>query len=130
MLLIAPFETAIAFAAMFSAVVYLIDPSPVGKSALGHVAQELLPVWEVLYAAGGLMILAGLIGRSLRLEVAGLSLLIAAISIQAFAIIDFAGTQGIVSAATFAALAAACVGRGWVLIDLWRHWRRDSRRGR
>jgi hypothetical protein len=129
LLLITPFEAAVAFAAMFAGAVYLLDPTAVGRSALGRTAQQLLPVWEVLYVTGGVAILISLMWRSLRLEVAGLALFVSAMLIQAIAIVDFAGAQGIASAATFAAVAAACIGRCWVLIDLWRHFRRD-RRGR
>lgn len=122
-LLLTPFEAALAFAAALAGVVGLADPSGLSNSALGQTARELLPVWEALYFTGGALILVALLMRSLRLEVAGLSLFIAAVLLQAAAILDFAGVQGVTSAATFIALAAACAGRAWVLISRWRHWR-------
>lgn len=123
LLLLTPFEAAIAFAAALAGAVGLLDPSGLSNSALGRTARELLPVWEALYFTGGVLILRALLIRSLRLEVAGLFLFIAAVLLQAAAIFDFAGVQGITSAATFIALAAACAGRAWVLISRWRHWR-------
>jgi GAF domain-containing protein len=121
-LLLTPFEAAIAFAAALAGAVGLIDPSGLSNSALGHSAQELLPVWEALYFTAGSLILIALLMRSLRLEVAGLLLFIAAVVLQAAAILDFAGVQGVTSAATFIALALACAGRAWVLVSRWRHW--------
>lgn len=122
----APFEAAIAFATVIAAGIYLVNPEAVSRTAVGHTAQQLLPYWEALYLAGGLMVLYGLVRLSLRMEASGLFLLAAALAINALSIIDFSGMTGIASAATFAALVVACGMRVAFLMRLWR----GSRGGR
>jgi hypothetical protein len=107
----APFEAAIAFAAVVAFVVYVIDPHGVARSAVGHTAPTLLPFWEVLYALAGVTILASLWQTSLRFEVVGLLILSSALAINAVSIVNFNAAAGAASAATFAALGGACIGR-------------------
>ena len=120
-----PFEAGIAFAATVSAVVGMLDPTSVNGSVLGRTARELLPVWQVLYALAGVLILFGLL-RSLRTEAAGLCLLVAAVLIQVVSLIHLTGTTGLVSAATYGAIATAAVIRIRVLVWLQKAATRDD----
>jgi hypothetical protein len=107
----AGFEAAIAFVGVVSFIAWLIEPAAIENTSVGHTARQLLPAWECLYAAGGVSILIGLFAGSIRVEIAGLSALTSALLVNALAIVDFAGIQGITTAATFGCLGAACIGR-------------------
>lgn len=122
-LLKAPFECAIAVTGIASFLAWLIAPSEVEMAAVGQTAPGLLPVWECMFAAAGAGILGGLLLRSIRVEVAGLVLLTAALLINAISIVNFSGATGATSAATFTALVLASVSRAWFLIQGWRRVR-------
>ena len=121
-----PFETAIALAAVSSALVGVVDPASIRGSVLGRVAGSgLVDVWQTFYALAGLLILVGLV-RSLRLEAAGLCLLAAGALVQMVSLIEVRAFTGVVSASTFAALALASVVRIRVLLWISGQRHRDA----
>jgi hypothetical protein len=114
----APFESAIAVATLVSCLVYLIDTNNATPPSISHTARELTPYWEALYGVSGALVLCGL-AASLRLEAAGLCLLIAAVVIQAVSIVDFAGLPGVATMLIFTAIATAAMVRIYTLYRLW-----------
>ncbi len=122
-----PFEAAVALAALSSSLVGVVDPASIRASVLGRVAGAgLVTAWQAFYALGGVLMLVGLL-RSLRLEAAGLCLLIAGALLQMVSLIEVRAFTGVVSATTFGGIAGAAAVRIRVL--WWISRQRDDHEG-
>lgn len=86
-LIVPPFEAWLAVAAVYAGVAHFIPA--LASSGSGRVVAaafpRLAPLWSVLYAAGGLAILIGLMRRSPRIEGLGINLLASGLTVTALA---------------------------------------------
>lgn len=112
-----PFETFAAVGGLVGALVGLLSPGSLDDAAIGHVTRGLLPYWEGLYLVASVCVLWGLLS-SLRIEAAGLFLLIGADTIQTISAIDYKGIAASASAATYLGIAIAAAIRIRVLFWL------------
>lgn len=107
----------VALAAIVGGTTFFIDPA-VGQDASIHQAVgHLDQAYNLLYLAGGAVTLSGMLAINVRAEIAGLSLLGAALVINSIAIIVIHGGAGVSGGSTVGALGIACIFR---LEELWR----------
>jgi hypothetical protein len=125
-ILVNGYEFWIALAAALAGLTYLLYPDVVKQSAVGVQLKSLLPWWEAMYLAGGVMIVVGMIACryiwGFRLEVAGLCLLTAAILTNGAAVVTFRTVIGVSTSLTFIGLALAGIGRIRLLIRVTGAW--------
>lgn len=111
------FEAATGLAAAAGGVGYFFDEHSLLDASIGQGLQSLAGAWSILYFAGGVMILLGLVRGSLRVELAGLCLFLPAALTEGATIALFAGSKGSAPGALFLGLAVAAVFRG---LAVWR----------
>lgn len=104
------FELLLALLAIISAVAFFVSPS-VQRSAVGVALHPFDQVWNAGYGLAGLLIVVGLTTPRPRLELAGLSLLAAAVAINAAAVVSVAGARGLTAVLSYVAIVAACAAR-------------------
>lgn len=109
------FEMWVALAGVIAGVVFFYSPASIDQNALAQtVGHALAGVWSVSYFIAGFMIWFGLLAPSPRIEIAGLSLLGSAVSVNGIAILAVFGLRGATTSVTFLTLAVA----SWIRASL------------
>jgi hypothetical protein len=103
------FEVWVASAALISGVTYLIGKGSIASKAVEVLAPDLVVMFSLLYAAGGLLVLWGLWRGSPPWETAGLALLATGITIVALSLFAILGKEGATSAILQVGLVVACL---------------------
>lgn len=102
------FELWVALAGVITGLVFFYAPASIDKGALAQtIGHALASVWSVSYFAAGLVIWFGLLRPSPRLEIAGLSLLGSATSVNGIAILSVFGLRGAATSITLFTLTFA-----------------------
>lgn len=110
---LAPFQVWVGVLALYAgASRFLPLPTSGTSEIVGAVFPRLIDVWSVLYATGGLLILVGMGRRSLRVELAGVNLLLGGVLVSLFAFLA-AGASIIPALVAQGGFAAACIARIW-----------------
>lgn len=104
------FELFTAVLAVVAAVNYYLQPANLSDSSVGHIAFPDV-LWNTMYGVGAILVAAGLLRMSIRVEAMGLSLFAAAVSINAVAIFHYRGTSAASSLAIFVAFGLASLVR-------------------
>lgn len=102
------FELLLAALAALAALGFFFQPDELARTAIGRAVHPFDYAWNVLYLTGGVLVTAGLVRPSYRLEVAGLVMLGAAIAGAAAALLAYRGANGLASLAIYTAAAGAC----------------------
>lgn len=102
---------------------YVIQPENLSDSSVGHMRFP-DAIWNLLYGIGSVMVVAGLLRLSPRLEIAGLWLFSAAVAINLLAIGHYRGWS--ISAATLATLGGLLIASIARIIDVWQSFVRRS----
>jgi hypothetical protein len=111
------FELMLAVLAITAAVGFLVWPETVAQSPIGKALHPFDYIWTLGYGAAGVLITIGLLGIRPRLELAGLSLLAAAVSINAVALWSVVGLHvGVIAFINYLAIVLACVVRAAVIL--------------
>lgn len=111
------FEAASGFAGALGGASYFLDQHSLLDASIGHALQHLAAAWSILYFLGGVLIVVGLLGGSLRVELAGLCLFFPAALTEGVAILTVAPGKGLGPGILFSALACASFLRG---VRVWR----------
>lgn len=119
------FELLIGVLAVIAGLTLIVQPGALEGSSLGKFAGELVWAWNMTYLVGGILVVGGILGLSIRLEVAGLALLGTASTTYGIALIVTFGSQATLSIASSVAVVAACAMR---VITVLRTIRRLERR--
>lgn len=102
------FELWVSLAGVITGLVFFYSPASVDKGALAQtIGHALAAVWSVAYFTAGLTIWFGLLRPSPRLEIAGLSLLGSATSVNGIAILSVFGLRGAATSITLFTLTFA-----------------------
>lgn len=109
------FELLIALLSVQAGIVYFASPHDRVRSAVGQLLFPWDALWNGLYVLGGLAIVAGLVLKRTRLELAGLWLFAAAVGVAIVAIVVVAGAAAASALAVYVAALAACLVRIWTL---------------
>jgi hypothetical protein len=113
------FELSLAIVAIVTAATFFLSPATLEGSAIGHAVHPFDYAWNGLYLAGGLLIVVGLVRPTHRLELAGLIMFGAAITVAGVALAAL-GSAGwalkIVSLGTYTAIATGCVIRALAIV--------------
>lgn len=109
------FELLIALLSLQAGIVYFASPEARERSAVGRLLFPWDATWNALYVLGGALIVAGLVLKRTRLELAGLWLFAAAVGIAIVAIVVVAGAVGAAALAVYVAALVACLLRIWTL---------------
>lgn len=109
------FELFVALLSINAGIAFLLSPDDLEHAAVGQLLHPWDFAWNVLYVVGGLLIVVGLMRRSVRVEVAGLWLFASAVAIADLAVIAVAGLVGAAAVAIYTAAFLACASRIWTL---------------
>ena len=77
----------LAVLSVIAALAFFADPTARERSAVGQAVHPLDDAWNVMYLAGGLLVALGILAVRPRFELAGISLLSAAIVINGLAVV-------------------------------------------
>jgi hypothetical protein len=123
------FEFWLGLGAALAGVTFFVNPESLSNSSVGEQAGILAVAWSALYMLGGLGVCVGMLGClrpwGVRVELAGLSLLTAAVLINAVSIVAYRGWAGSGAVVTYTSLAIASILRARYVI---RRGRRDALR--
>lgn len=114
------FEALVAIAAVSTGLAFFLAPESLTNSAIAASTGPLVLAWGLLYAGGGLLVIAGLWASNPRLELAGLSALGASTAIDGIALVAERGPAGYRVALTYLAVAIACPIRARLVLKLTR----------
>lgn len=113
---------ALGIAAIIGAVTYYVSPEALHDSSVGAQSGVLAVAWNTMYLAAGVLLVTGLLTCTRpvgwRLELAGLSLITASITINALAVAVHLGIRGAATVATYVALGAASALRAYAVVTL------------
>lgn len=109
------FELLLAALGVLAALGFFFEPGELAHTAIGQAAHPFDYAWNVLYAAGGALVVAGLVRPSYRLEVAGLVMFGAAVIGAGVALVAYRGHNGLASFAIYLATGGACFVRIYVI---------------
>lgn len=112
------FELWIALAAALTGITFLVEPAALSNSVVAENTGWLGYAWGGLYAAGGIFTVAGLALPSIRIELAGLSLLGSMALIDGMALLLVRGPAGIRIAMLYLALPVAAAMRAQLVARL------------
>ena len=101
------FEAATGLAAALGGGFYFLDEHSLLDASVGKGLQSLSTVWSILYFAGGLLMLVGLLRANLRMELVGLCFFLPAALTESVAILLIANGKGIGPGLLFGGLALA-----------------------
>lgn len=101
------FEFWIAVASVIAAITFFTEPEALIATSVGDQAQGWVWAWNASYCAGGLLVVAGLLWPSPRFELAGLSLLASAVTVNATAVASVHGVMGVATIVSSYGLAIA-----------------------
>jgi hypothetical protein len=104
------FELFTAVLAVVASLNYYWQPQNLSDSSIGHVQFPDL-LWNTLYGVGAILVAAGLVRLSIRVEAAGLSIFAAAVAINALAVYHYRGTSAAATIAIFVAFFLASLVR-------------------
>lgn len=110
------FELVIAALAILSTVAYVVYPESASASAVGRALHPYDAVWIFGYGIAGLGITVGLVRPSPRLELAGLVLMGAAMTINAVAVVSLRGSHAVLPLLSYLAVGIACYVRGYGIV--------------
>lgn len=105
-------ELVIAVAAIVAAVAFFLYPDSGTRTAVGQVLHPYDIAWNLAYGTSGFFVVFGLVRPSPRVELAGLWLLGAAVTINAVAVVALAGGRAVFPLLTYIAIIIACFVRG------------------
>ena len=114
------FELWLAFAGVLSAIGFILNPEIRGLTAAGSVDHTFAWTWTLLYAAGSVGVVWGLVKLDDRIEIAGLILFVVATLVNGIAILQVRGlgSAGAYVALQYLGLSAASVVRIRNLLQL------------
>lgn len=112
------FEWWLALAAIVGSIVQFFDLDALFAASIGRQVGNWAIVWNALYLAGGLMIVVGLYGPTLRVELAGLCLFFAAVMVNASAILSIFGSQAIATTLAYLAFGTAAWRRALLVLRI------------
>lgn len=101
---------------IIAALAFFADPSALERSAIGQAFHPYDYGWNVLYLLGGIGMLVGLADLRPRIELAGISLLAAAITINMLALLSIRPSS-YAALATFTAVVLALLARARVIVS-------------
>jgi len=117
-------EFALALAAVVTGIVFLLVPDALAETSVAVQAGWFAYAWNVGYMLGGALTAVGLAADQKlhwpreAWELAGISLLVAGILINAIAVASIRGFQGTASVITYLGLAVALAGRAWIVYSI------------
>lgn len=114
---LAPFEVWVAVAAIYAGLSHFLLPTAGNTQIVQREFPGAVAAWSVLYALGGVAIIAGLLRRSPRLEGFGLNLLASGIAV-AFVAALAAGAPLLPTVIVQGGITVACVVRILALREL------------
>lgn len=120
------FELLIGILTVLAGLTLIVQPEVLEGSSLGRFAGELVWAWNMTYLAGGLLVVSGILGLSIRLEISGLALIATASATYGIAVASVFGTEGTIAIASNAAVVIACVIRVYSVLRVIRRMERPA----
>lgn len=111
------FEFGVAVASVIAALVYFVNPHALEQTALGEQAGFLTPLWQVMFFAGGCLVVVGLWQGHAKIELYGLLPFATALVMNSLAVLIARGFVGAVAGLLGFGLFAGCVARLSLLVS-------------
>lgn len=112
------FQAWLAGAAVISGLDFLLRPEAAERSPVTAALHDWAYAWNSLYVISGLLVIVGVYRLKPRVEVAGLSLLAGAVSVQLLAVATVYGMMALPTELIYLSLVSACLVRVWRLVKV------------